>query len=279
MSSMSKKLTRKGGFTLIELLVVISIISLLSSIVLSNLSAAREKARIAAGQQFEASVYHSNGSEAVGIWNFEESDAGIVRDSSGYGNDGTITGTGVLTRINGVIGKAIDLTPSKYIDLGSSFANSPLLPDEREPRTMCAWAKTNTVDSGFFRWVVAYGTGGTSKAMFIGQNNLNGTTLEVGGYANDILVQNFWQVGKWNHICLTYDGTKATVYGNGKMLGSALKTWPLTKSLAYIGKQVNSGAEYWNGSIDQVAIYGQALTASTVQKLYAESAPKYLAQK
>jgi prepilin-type N-terminal cleavage/methylation domain-containing protein len=44
MRTMKKNLSREGGFTLIELLVVIAIVGLLSSVVLSSLKVAREKA-------------------------------------------------------------------------------------------------------------------------------------------------------------------------------------------------------------------------------------------
>ena len=64
---------RAKGFTLIELLVVISIISLLSSVVLSSLNAAREKARIAAARQFATHNNRSIGDKAMGTWNFDES--------------------------------------------------------------------------------------------------------------------------------------------------------------------------------------------------------------
>lgn len=47
---------RQNGFTLVELLVVISIISLLSSVVLSSISNARNDARLTAAQRFEGQV-------------------------------------------------------------------------------------------------------------------------------------------------------------------------------------------------------------------------------
>ncbi len=83
---------RRNGFTLIELLVVISIISLLSSVVLSSLNTARDKARIAAGQRFEASMHHAYGAGAVGIWDMDEESGSTVSDLSGNGFDGTFSG-------------------------------------------------------------------------------------------------------------------------------------------------------------------------------------------
>lgn len=49
----------KRGFTLIELLVVIAIIGLISTIVLTNLSAAREKARVAKAQAEISEIYRA----------------------------------------------------------------------------------------------------------------------------------------------------------------------------------------------------------------------------
>ena len=79
----------KDGFTLIELLVVISIIGFMSSVVLASLNTARERARIAGIQQFDANVYHALGDSAVGIWDFDEKSGTVFNDRSGFGNNGT----------------------------------------------------------------------------------------------------------------------------------------------------------------------------------------------
>ena len=80
------------SFTLIELLVVIAIIGVIASIVLVTVKSVREKARIAKGLQFAASVHHALGTYAVGIWDFDEGSGTTANDASGYDNVGTING-------------------------------------------------------------------------------------------------------------------------------------------------------------------------------------------
>ena len=82
----------RKSFTLIELLVVIAIIGLLSSIVMVSVSKVREKAKRAAGLQAESSIFEGLGASAVGIWEFDEGSGSYANDSSGKGNDGTLTG-------------------------------------------------------------------------------------------------------------------------------------------------------------------------------------------
>src|SRR5690606_11762249 len=80
-----------------------------------------------------------------------------------------------------------------------------------------------------------------------------------------------WTVGEWKHVCLTYDGSTAKVYVNGTEEASQVLAWNLVIDDFFIGKQVNNGAEYWNGLIDDVRLYNRALTAAEVAALAATS--------
>jgi len=62
----------KNSFTLVEIMTTISIIGLLASIIVVTFNQQREKARISKATQFSKMIYHAIGSEAAGLWNFDE---------------------------------------------------------------------------------------------------------------------------------------------------------------------------------------------------------------
>ncbi len=183
-------------------------------------------------------------------------------DSAG-GIDGTLMNGAEFTT-DAIVGShalVLDSSRSQYVD----FGNPPELPAGMSARSMSGWGKTNTIAGGW-RWIAAYGSAGTSQAMFIG---INGSALYGGGYGDDILQNNFWEVGVWHHICLTYDGTTARLYADGIEVASAAKSWDLILGRAHIGRQVNDIAEFWDGAIDDVHIYDHALSETEIKKLAA----------
>ncbi len=154
---------------------------------------------------------------------------------------------------------ALDGAASQYVD----FGNPSILPSGTSSRSMCGWARTDTVAAGW-RWIAAYGSAGTSQAMFIG---MNGTSLYGGGYGDDVFASGFWEVDVWHHICLTYDGSTARLYADGIEVASGAKNWNLVLNRAHIGRQVNNAVEFWDGMVDDVRIYDYALSPAEIRKL------------
>ena len=79
----------------------------------------------------------------------------------------------------------------------------------------------------------------------------------------------------WVHLVGTYDGSKWNLYRNGVEIGSQADTTgaqPVLNADWAIGASGNGWADSFAGGIDEVAIYGHALTADQVAAHYASGA-------
>jgi hypothetical protein len=158
-----------------------------------------------------------------------------------------------------------------FLDGGSGhvvLGNPGTLPSGFSARTLCGWGRPASLAGGY-GWIAAFGNPSGSQAMFIGKN---GNTLFAGGYGNDLIVPGAWDMN-WHHIALVYEGGNpglAHVYKDGVLLQSGLFSWNLIPNFAYLGRQVNH-FEYWHGDIDDVRIYGRALSPGEVAYLAAGS--------
>ena len=197
------------------------------------------------------------------VWHLNES-SGNALDSTENGISGTIQ-PGVTQGNTGMIGKYYSFNGAGWVNFGSPTT----LPYGRSPKSISAWAKTNTTAAGF-RWAAAYGNPSTNQAFFFG---LNGTTLDGGGYGGDLTSNSFWTVGEWKQVNLTYTGTQARLYGNGVPLTSPInKGWDTIINKAYLGRQVNN-SEYWDGDIDEVRISSVDRSAEWIATEYANQNP------
>ncbi|MCL5282653.1 MAG: LamG domain-containing protein [Planctomycetes bacterium] len=202
------------------------------------------------------------GSASAGLvahWKLDDGAGTTAADSSGHNFTGNLLGGPAW--IVGTDGGALELDGrDDYVDFGKPTG----WPAGKSPRSMSGWGRTDTIAAGY-RWLAAYGSPNTGQAMFIG---MNGSTLVVGGYGgDDVTVTGLWQVGEWFHVGLTYDGTTAKAYFNGREVGSLAKNWNLVLDRAHIGRQVNDAAEFWDGAVDDVRIYDHVLTAAEMKAL------------
>ncbi|MEK6796325.1 MAG: LamG domain-containing protein [Spirochaetota bacterium] len=79
--------------------------------------------------------------------------------------------------------------------------------------------------------------------------------------------------GQWNHVVCTYDGEAMYIYLNGKAAGSMKRSGSIVTPTVplIIGAYSDAGTAVFSGSIDDVAVYDNALTLEEAKALYASA--------
>lgn len=74
-------------------------------------------------------------------------------------------------------------------------------------------------------------------------------------------------INTWISYCFTYDGSNMRLYRDGNLVATtALASATFSSTVVTIGSR---GADrYWNGAIDDIAIYSRALTANEAKEIY-----------
>lgn len=100
------------------------------------------------------------------------------------------------------------------------------------------------------------------KAMF---------SLNTGAWSDVVFSNTIIGNDVWYHVAATYDGASAKIYVNGVLEASAAKTGeilPSTSGTLEIGRQSGVGEEYFNGLIDEPALYDRALTSGEIASIF-----------
>ena len=227
---------------------------------------------------FESSeVVNTDDTNLVARWDFEDTAADradnvwIARDRTGNGHDTTMyTGdpNWVTTTLPYVLENNTFALEMDGVDDALKIGDIIGFPDGLSDRSLCFWGNTLDITNTGWRWGFAYGNPSGSDAMFIGLNN---ERLYGGAYADDIFIEGFWDVtNEWHHVCLTYDGVTANLYGDGSYLTGEAKNWTLINNYAWIGSQVASGvvgSERWHGYLDDIRLYDKVLTVDEIETL------------
>jgi RHS repeat-associated protein len=229
-------------------------------------SAASASVVVAGAASTYASTVQADGPSVY--YRFSETSGTVMADSSGNARPGGVYGSYTL----GAVGSLPNDTDGA-INLTGGAVNQAVagagLPTGNAPRSMEAWFKTTS--TGPIMW---YGNGQTVQLFDL--KVMSGNQLRLATYNNEKTFTTPYSIGNgmWHYAVVTYDSTTLILYLDGQVLGTttfggALSTIPDANGLLL-------GNDYWNPSVlqatlDEVAVYPKALTASQVAAHFAAS--------
>ena len=196
----------------------------------------------------------------VGVWLFDEGSGSIAKDNSGNGYDADLMETPVWTQ--GIRGQALQFQNGSYLEIRNSAENLGF--GGVAPFTIAAWVKSQGGGT-----VVGKYNAGIIGAHFL-QIQGDGTIAFDREsppwvlYGSKSVPNN-----DFGHVAATYDGTTLRLYVNGVL--DIEQDWAAqstdTETPVLIGARHEGGTPgvFFNGVIDEVAMFNVALTAEQIQ--------------
>ncbi|MFA6601995.1 MAG: LamG domain-containing protein, partial [Candidatus Paceibacterota bacterium] len=176
----------------------------------------------------------------------------------------------------GVLGSALTFNGTDgYLDCGpNSLIDVPGSPLNLSDKfTFSFWALTSSTA----HQTVISGDGATD---FNGTYNIYITNESIVYEKNNVdpdgeTATAVFTYGKWQNVVVTYDNPTMKFYINGKMSHSGSAGAPTAFRSFLIGKRGGGSGSYFNGSLDEIKVFAQTITASEAQRLYAEGVPRH----
>ena len=198
----------------------------------------------------------------VGYWPFN----GNANDESGNGNNGTVNGATLITDRFGNVNKAYNFNGlNQFIDIGNAGLGISQMPSNF---SISIWVKS----------ISGYGAILSRRHI----ENQNWQTLSMNGPYNAI----FWltdapgygqspiqwsaiPLNTWIHIYVYKSGNNYGLYINSALISTWQDSYSFSNAFSnmHIGHQ-GAWNSFFNGSLDDLAIYNRALTQTEITQLY-----------
>jgi hypothetical protein len=197
----------------------------------------------------------------------------VVLDSSGYGNNGALTGTPLW--VNGRIHGGLTFGIGTYVEC----PNSPSL-DVRNALTLTMWVKDVNVADGEPNAYLMKGefTYGMRNSVANDVNNIEFYIYSVGFHYARFPVTSAFD-GTWHHLAGTYDGSALRLYIDGQVKATTACTGLINRDTNYLvnlgrNSQGDSANRWWfEGDMDDVRIYDRALSEEEILKILKPEMP------
>ncbi len=241
----------------------------------------------------DLNVGHPTGGSPIGTahgyWKFDDGRGTTAYDSGASPNNGVLTSMNLVTSVgisgwnpNGKFNKAlsfdgsndnVDFGDLSYTEGASSLSWSFWVNPNSVAATKCLWCKYNNAATER-SWAIESGTTNASAI----RATLPTSTTEADGTTYGETPTGQLSVGVWTHVAVVYDGNasgnlnRLKIYINGvkqnlAFAGTIPATTQATTSTANAGES-SDGARNFSGTLDEMKIYGGALTEAEVKLDY-----------
>ena len=191
-----------------------------------------------------------------GYWSFDEGSGAIAFDGSGNGNTGAVAGAAWTGGMNG---SALYFDGTDQVIISNSASLNPT-----GAITVAAWVNAD----GWFGNPRILEKGTDNQYRLLAQSGQ--LMFDVFGVTN--VVTSLPSEGTWHHVAGTYDGSVMAIYVDGQQVAEHLASGPFpnTTNVLTIGNLPGSGNPFnhFSGVIDDVRIYGRALSSAEIMYLY-----------
>lgn len=212
----------------------------------------------------------------VAFWRLNEASGSSFFDSSANANAGSYFSSPTLGAAGGLTG---DSDTAVTLNGTSHYAKAPSASSLNSPTsalTLEALVKPSSSSITSQKPIVlksytSHNPPYYQYGLFLDYPATINFALGIGGNYQSLSVSNSgWVAGSWNHIAATYDGSTMRVYVNGVQKGSRSQSGSISTNATPvdIGAYENLGKNssyLFGGSVDEVAIYSSALSATRLQ--------------
>lgn len=207
--------------------------------------------------------------ELVGLWHMNEGSGTQTADASSYGYHGSLMGAQWTT--GGMSGNALVFDGvNDYVRIG----NQPAL-DMDATMTLSAWIFPTGPGGGGAYGGIIINKEGEYEIARMASGEITWALNHGGVSWNWIFTGFVAPLNTWTHIALVYDGTSVKTYGNGVLQHTIAMTGAIGHESGYPGaydfwigaRQEVSYNQFFQGKIDEVGVYNNALTASQITLL------------
>jgi hypothetical protein len=234
------------------------------------------EAQVDAGSVYAAAVAQDG---PVAYWRVGESSGTLAHDHTGHGHDAAYVG-GVTLGAAGALLNDTDTAITLDGATGHLDASDPDAGDAfaflgTAPMSLEAWALPTSLTTSYQRVFSHEPTTSPRQGylMFVRTTNGDPSTLSLerwmdGGVDQCPTTAPVTQ-GAWHHLVATYDGTTSTVYLDGTPVAAQASALPLLSTTATLLMGLGTfDPSPFTGSLDEIAVYDEALPAARVTAHY-----------